>query len=155
MRYPEVRWSVQENMLQAYRMINISSQAFLLVVATLLSSRGSWILYPVAGIAVAMIYWTWIGPTVSRHLTADYYQIAMELGDVELKEFEKKFPLSDYVNDPTVREEANRVGGATFKTNWRLTRIKFDRWLPYFFALIWLALVLEQLINHTIKKIPS
>ena len=152
MKKPEVKWSVYEHSVQAYRMINISSQAFLLAVGAFLSNRRSYVFYAVVVTALTMIWWVWVRTTVSRHLIADYYKIAMELEDDKLQDFEVKCNQEEYVHNAEKRASANEYG--PFKTNWRPTRIKLDRWLPRFYTFIWLALLAEQFYKDFIKKCP-
>lgn len=150
MKYPELKWDVFERSVESYRSVNIASQSFLLAVGALLSTRSSYVFYPLTGVALIMIWYIWVRITISRQLIADYHRIAMELDSTTLQEFESKCSQDQYVHDTQKRSEANKYG--SFITNWRPTRLKVDFLLPSLFTLIWLALFAEQVYREFIKK---
>ena len=149
MRFPEVKWNVHERALNAYRSINISSQAFLVAAGAFLASKQSFLIIPVAFIAILIIWVIWRPIVIARHRVADYYRYALELEPLELQKLEELGDGSDYASKNDVRAAANEL--FKLKTNWRPTRMKLDLFLPLFYTLIWFALAYER-VSNIIKK---
>ncbi len=149
MKYPEVKWNVHERALNAYRSINISSQAFLIAAGAFLASKESFLIIPIALIAILIIWFIWRPIVIARHRVADYYRHVLELEPLQLQKLEELGDASDYASRDRVRAAANEL--FKLKTNWRPTRVKLDTLLPFFYTLIWLVLAYER-VSNIIKK---
>lgn len=135
------KWSVNENLLQHYRSIFISSQSFIIAVGAIMVGKPSWIFIPIFLISLIMIWFIWFPVVKSRHRIVDYYKYSLELDDTLIKNLCTE---TEYVNDKRKRNEANKL----FKNdigNWRSTRIKVDLILPISFSVIWLILFINNL----------
>lgn len=131
------KWSVNESLLQSYRLIFISSQTFLIAVGALLLNKEQprWLLDAVAGVAI-IIWILWFQVVTARHRVVDYYKFQLD------KSLACKFTccsVDEYVKDENGKRKA--INHAIGKKNWRPTRIKIDFMLPLIFTAIWGLLV--------------
>ena len=129
------KWEVNENLLQFYRSIFISSQSILIAVGAILFNKQ----FPplafkiIALLAVFTIWYLWFPVVRARHLTVDYYKFQLSNNN---KIF-KKCKESEYLKD---RQKRKKINFELEKTNWRLTRLKMDLFLPIIFTIIWIIL---------------
>jgi hypothetical protein len=127
------RYFTNQNLLQSYRQIFISSESFLLAVGILALGEDKILFLIIAVFSILMIC-GWFDVVRSRHLIVDYYKFSIY----------KKTGISrdDYLKDPKIRNEANQsVGDDLLKGNWRPTRVKIDLMLPVMFTLVWIVLI--------------
>lgn len=134
----KTEWSVNESLLQSYRSIFISSQAFILAVGVLLIDNKP-IFLIVAIISLFMIWYIWFRVVRSRHLIVDYHKYASKLDKPKQEELRKRYTEDEYVKNKDKRSKANILLG--IDTNWRPTRIKIDLLLPVLYTSIWLTLI--------------
>ncbi len=129
----DLRWEVNESLLQSYRSIFISCESFLLAVGALLYDQ--MLLLGFMSVIGLLIIWLFWYPVVrSRHLIVDYYKFRATLNDDGASQL---CTLEQYVHRRNLRRKANQVFG--LRTNWRSTRLKMDLWLPIVFSLMWLT----------------
>jgi hypothetical protein len=126
------RYSINQNLLQSYRQIFISSESFLLAVGILALNEDKIVFFIIALFSIIMII-GWFDVVRSRHLIVDYYKFSV---------YKTGISRDDYVKKPERRNEANQiVGDDLLKGNWRPTRKKIDCMLPVMFTLVWLVLI--------------
>ena len=132
------KWDTNENLLQSYRSIFISSQSFLIAVgAILLDSKTPWWLLPIVFIAAIMIIWVlWFQVVSARAKIADIYKHNL------LENFDTQ-SITQYLKDKRFRKAVNLKHGIK---NWRETRLKVDLVLPIIFSIIWIALLAARII---------
>ena len=134
------KWSINESLLQSYRSIFISSQAFLLVVGAIVAGKNGIVLFSVAAISLLMIWVIWFPIVRSRHRIVDYYKFSTRLSEANRSQLCSEH---DYVHDRKLRTNANHLLG--IQTNWRETRWKIDFLLPVCFSVIWIVLVIYEI----------
>lgn len=134
------KWAINESLLQSYRSIFISSQAFLLAVGAIVSGKSTLVLVVAAAISLLMIWAIGLPVVRSRHLIVDYYKHGASLSESARSELCSE---RDYVHNRELRRKANVAVG--IDTNWRPTRLKIDLMIPILFSCVWAALILHEL----------
>lgn len=138
-----LKWSVNETLLQYYRTIFISSQSFIIVVGAITVDKSFWIFLPIFLLSLIIIWFIWFPVVKARHRIVDYYKYSLDLDEKELKKLISYCSESEYVHDKRSREVANRLLKIS-KGNWRDTRKKVDLFLPIIFSIIWLILAIGK-----------
>jgi hypothetical protein len=133
------RWAINESLLQSYRSMFISSQAFLLAVGAIVIGKSSALVYVTAAVGILVTWSIWFPVVRARHRIVDYYKYSTNLSDDDRAQLCSEH---DYVHDAERRARANQLFGIT--TNWRRTRLKMDIGLPLLFSSIWVALVVYE-----------
>jgi len=134
------KWSINETLLQSYRSIFISSQAFLLAVGAIVSGKNEVVLFSVAAISLLMIWVIWFPVVRSRHKIVDYYKCSSQLSETNRSQLCSE---KEYVHNRKLRTQANQL--FDIKTNWRETRFKIDLLIPICFSVIWTVLVIYEI----------
>jgi len=133
------RWTVNETLLQSYRMIFITSQTFLLAVGAIVLKQNAIVFFIVAAVSLGMIWWIWYPVVESRHKLVDFYKYALRL---PVAKQQKLCSEDKYMHDAKHHAEANKLLG--IRTHWRETRKKIDLWIPILFSFIWIVLSLYE-----------
>ena len=141
------KWDVNENLLQSYRSISIASQSFLLAVGSLLDKDLFIFLVLLAGFSIYMIWGIWYEVVKFRHYAVDYYKYGLKLPKNKRDEFSKNFPIKDYFESQSVREQVKIE--LSIPTYWRATRKKIDRQIPIILTFIWVSLIFFKYFEYT------
>jgi len=140
------KWNINENLLQSYRQIFTGSQAVFLAVGTFLAAESAgWLLYPVAGVGLLMIWFVWYRVVRVRHLLVDYHKYLYDFLVDHYQLPEGICTEFEYLESSQARLKTNRALG--LNTNWRLTRVKMDVILPAVYSLVWFLLVFYGLVS--------
>lgn len=145
-------YSINENLLQSYRQIFISTETFLLGVAVFAFDNKPMVFFPIVGLGIIIIGLGWLdclrlfeftgkcGVIIARARIVDYYKYNVNKTNIS---------LDDYVHKREKRQKANKIiGGVLYiKGNWRETRKIVDRWIPVFFTVVWIILFLFFELN--------
>lgn len=140
-------WTINENLLQSYRLVFIESQSFFLAVGAILTLNTShdWIFYVFTGLAIIIIWYIWFRVVRVRHLIVDYHKFIHLY--ILKNQIEPEGICSEklYINncDRTYRKNTNKI--LDIDKNWRLTRFKIDLLLPIIFTVSWILLSLYKL----------
>ena len=137
------KWNVNESLLQSYRSIFISSQAFMIAVGALLIGQPDYIFNTITTISLIMIWYIWLPVVRSRHLIVDYYKF---LSSIEEPVKDNICSEQEYVKNSILRSDANNKFG--IKSNWRPTRLKIDLLLPVLYSAIWIFLIIHQHLTN-------
>jgi hypothetical protein len=151
----ELQWTVYEANVQAYRSSFNSSQALLLAFGWVINTSDSKIpptlIILISILAVIQIWYVWFRVIHTRTLIADYHKIFIDpkytIPAIDIGE-------SVYVKCPVERKAFNLAAGMS--SNWRLSRIKMDIFLPLLYTFIWLVLLFySKHIGAIYQLIPS
>lgn len=135
------KWSVNENLLQSYRSIFISSQTFLIAVGAILlgDDKPAWLLCVIFLLGLIIIWKFWFEVVLSRARIVDYYKFQLSN---ELKNHFENCSEEEYVKNKEKRKVINKKINIT---NLRTTRMKMDIYLPIIFSIIWVALLIGRI----------
>jgi hypothetical protein len=142
MKEVSAKWSVNENLLQWYRSIFISSQSFLLIVLTLFLEKSTGTFYGIWFVSMLIILYIWFPVVISRHRIIDYYKYMIDLDSESISQLCTE---NEYVNCKEKRNEANRI--LHIDTNWRSTRRRIDGLLPILFIFVLILLFIYKIFN--------
>ena len=132
------KYQSNEDLLQSYRSIFISSESFLLAVGAIFLEKSLLLLIITSTIGLIMIWCLWFPIVRARHLIVDYYKYqAQTTANNELI-----CSMKDYVHNRKLRKETNRILGIS--TNWRETRKKVDLYIPILFSIVWVSLIVAE-----------
>jgi hypothetical protein len=131
----EIRWRVNESLLQSYRSIFISSQAFLLAVGAILMTNYFYMFVLLASLSLFIIWFFWFPVVKSRHKIVDYHKYQMD--------GKHRFDCTEnrYTENRKIRKEINK---SIDLKNWRMTRLKLDLGIPLIYSLLWIMLILSS-----------
>ena len=133
------KYQANEDLLQSYRSIFISSESFLLAVGAIFLEKSFLLLLITSVVGLIMIWFLWFPIVHARHLIVDYYKF-QAMGS--FPENGSVCTLHDYVHNRTLRKKANKTLG--IKSNWRETRVKVDLYLPILFSIVWVGLIAAE-----------
>lgn len=86
-----------------------------------------------------MIHCIWVPVVTARHRIVDYYKAQIDLDEETQRKIKNDCSPDDYVACGPRWTAFNENYGIA--TNWRKTRVKLDRQLPWMFTLLWFALL--------------
>jgi hypothetical protein len=139
-----VKWQVNEQLLQSYRSMFLSSQSFMLAVGAIAMGKSNLLLALLTVIGLFMIWAIWFPIVRSRHLIVDYHKYQLNNNKPDAKICTEM----EYVHDKAKRMETNAILG--IKQEFRPTRFKIDFCLPLLYSLIWILLLAFQLSRTTV-----
>ncbi len=133
------KYQSNEELLQSYRSIFISSESFLLAVGAIFLEKSLLLLIITSTIGLIMIWFLWFPIVRARHLIVDYYkyQAQTTVNDGLI------CSMKDYVHNRKLRKETNKT--LEIPTNWRETRKKVDLYIPILFSIVWVSLIAAEL----------
>ncbi|MDD5111434.1 MAG: hypothetical protein PHG85_02715 [Candidatus Altiarchaeota archaeon] len=134
-----VKWQVNEQLLQSYRNMFLSSQSFMLAVGAIAMGKSNLLMALLTIIGLLMIWAVWFPIVRSRHLIVDYHKYQLNSTSPDAKICTE----TEYVHDMAKRKETNAILG--IKHEFRPTRFKIDLCLPLLYSLIWILLLAFQL----------
>ncbi len=133
------KYQSNEDLLQSYRSIFISSESFLLAVGAIFLEKSLLLLIITSTIGLIMIWCLWFPIVRARHLIVDYYKYQAKTPAIDAP----ICSVNDYVHNRKLRKETNKTLG--IPTNWRETRKKVDLFLPVLFSIVWVSLIAAEL----------
>ena len=140
------QWRNHVSLLQSYRQIFTVSQAvFLTAGAFLAAEKTGWLVFPLAGLSLVIIWLIWFQVVRGQCLAVDFHQLHLEFLKDHYQLPENVCSKPRYVQDPAARRKTNRILG--LKSNWWSARIKMDVLLPGLYSLTWVLLVLYRLTS--------
>lgn len=134
------KYQVNEDLLQSYRSIFISSESFLLAVGAIFLGKSLLLLVITSVIGLIMIWFLWFPIVRARHKIVDYYKFQ---ADGSLSSIDSVCTIHEYVHNRRKRNQTNTNLG--IRTNWRKTRKKIDLYLPILFSIVWIGLIAAEL----------
>ena len=137
------KYQTNEDLLQSYRSIFISSESFLLAVGAIFLEKNLIMLLITVVIGLVMIWFLWFPIVRARHLIVDYYKYQAKL-TLSSKNI---CSVDEYVDKKNreLRKQTNKMLG--INTNWRKTRKKIDLYLPILFSIVWVSLAVVELLS--------
>ena len=137
------KYQTNEDLLQSYRSIFISSESFLLAVGAIFLEKNLIMLLITVVIGLVMIWFLWFPIVRARHLIVDYYKYQAKLTSSS----KNICSVDDYVDKKNreLRKQTNKMLG--INTNWRKTRKKIDLYLPILFSIVWVSLAVVELLS--------
>ena len=143
------KWAVYESNVQQYRILSATVQSFLLAVGAFVLSTPIVPLPLYAAIAllgIGHIFAVWIPIVEARVLIVDYYK-----GQLDMPA-DRRAELLAYCSEDEFRESKEKhdeVVRTFFYLKLlepvRNTRVKLDRWVPWGYATIWIAMSIAKL----------
>jgi len=96
-------YQINEDLLQSYRQIFISTESFLLAVGAIILDKSLLLLMIIAAVSIITIWYLWFRIVRSRHLIVDYYKFT-------LSEYMPPQNNSEsiYVHNIELRKQANK-----------------------------------------------
>jgi len=131
-------WSIQDGLLQNYRMIFITSEAILFsVAAAVAATRAPWLTFIIAVPGLALMFmWTSITRTRAEHVSFVQQMI---------REAEEGNPPSQPLKRFKAHQDASEGRSVDVSLKSHETRRQLEVWLPRFFGLAWLLLLVSAL----------